>query len=127
MTKADTTQAADKAIATWAAAWAESSTESVQRMLVQVWAEDGQYTDSNTVLKGRAEVADYIVKFQQRLPGARFVYSKPNMHHGFLRFAWQLLLMDGTIRNEGMDFAELGPDGRFRTIVGFFGPPPSAK
>jgi hypothetical protein len=71
MTKADTTQAADKAIATWAAAWAESSTESMQRMLEQVWAEDGQYTDPNTVLKGRAEVAEYIVKFQQRLPGAR--------------------------------------------------------
>lgn len=75
MTTADTAQAADKAIATWAAAWAESRTESIQRMLEQGWAEDGQYTDPNTVLKGRAEVAEYIVKFQQRLPGARFVYS----------------------------------------------------
>ena len=126
MTTADTAQAADKAIATWAAAWAESSTESIQRLLERVWAADGQYTDPNVVLKGRAEVAKYIVEFQQRLPGARFVYSKPNVHHVFLRFAWQLLLVDSTVRNEGMDFAELGPDGRFRTIVGFFGPPPSA-
>ena len=126
MTTADTAQAAEKAIATWGAAWAEARPESIQRLLEQCWAEDGQYTDPNTVLKGRAEVAECIVKFQQRLPGARFVASKPNMHHGFLRFAWQLLLADGTVRNEGMDFAELGPDGRFRTIVGFFGPPPSA-
>ena len=68
MTKADTTQAADKAIAAWAAAWAESRAESIQRMLEEGWAEDGQYTDPNTVLKGRAEVAEYIVTVPAAVP-----------------------------------------------------------
>jgi hypothetical protein len=46
-----------------------------------------------------------------------------DVHHGIARFAWHVVQADGTCLPEGLDIAELSPDGtRIRRIVGFFGP-----
>lgn len=48
-------------------------------------------------------------------------------HHGWVRFAWEVSGPDrepievNEIRVEGIDVAELAPDGRFRTVVMFHG------
>lgn len=54
-------------------------------------------------------------------------------HHGWFRFAWEVSTEDGLVievdgvRVEGIDLVELGPDGRFATVVMFHGlVPPDA-
>ena len=42
-------------------------------------------------------------------------------HHDHHRFGWELAAADGTVAVEGIDVAEIGPDGRFVRITGFFG------
>ena len=42
-------------------------------------------------------------------------------HHDHHRFGWELAAADGTVAVEGIDVAEVGPDGRFVRITGFFG------
>jgi hypothetical protein len=44
------------------------------------------------------------------------------MHHEKLRFTWRMLLADGKVLLEGIDFGELSTDGKLHRIVGFFGP-----
>jgi hypothetical protein len=39
-----------------------------------------------------------------------------------VRFAWQVILADGTRLPEGIDFAEITSDNKIRRIMGFFGP-----
>jgi hypothetical protein len=39
-----------------------------------------------------------------------------------LRFTWKFVGKDGKTVIEGIDFGELGPDGKLQKIVGFFGP-----
>jgi hypothetical protein len=60
-------------------------------------------------------------------PGARIIMtSDTDSHHHYVRFGWKLVGLEGETLVEGIDFGELGPDGRLQKIVGFFGPlPPS--
>ncbi len=39
-----------------------------------------------------------------------------------MRFGWRMLGPAGETVLDGMDFVELGGDGRIRLVVGFFGP-----
>jgi hypothetical protein len=43
------------------------------------------------------------------------------VHHAVARFTWKMVLADGTSLPEGIDFAEIGSDGKLTRIVGFFG------
>lgn len=63
-----------------------------------------------------------------RPAGARLrLRGGTDAHHGWVRFAWEVSGPDGEpievkgIRIEGIDVAELAPDGRFRTVVMFHG------
>jgi hypothetical protein len=43
-------------------------------------------------------------------------------HHEKFRFTWRMVLADGKVFLEGIDFGELNSDGKLHRIVGFFGP-----
>ena len=58
----------------------------------------------------------------RQLPGHRFARTSGiDSHHDHHRFGWELAATDGTVAVEGIDVAEVGPDGRFVRITGFFG------
>ena len=58
----------------------------------------------------------------RQLPGHRFARTSGlDSHHDHHRFGWELAAADGTVAVEGIDVAEIGPDGRFVRITGFFG------
>ncbi len=42
-------------------------------------------------------------------------------HHGFARYGWAMVAVDGSITPTGTDVASFGDDGRLTRIVGFFG------
>ena len=110
-------------IATYAAAWSEPDREARQKLLEAVFAADGTYTDPTVDLASRTALVDHIGQFLDGSPGAKIeATSLADSHHGSLRFAWRLVLPDGKVAVEGLDFGELSPDGKIRRIVGFFGP-----
>lgn len=62
--------------------------------------------------------------FQARFPGHTIdPTSGVDSNGAALRFSWALRRGDQVV-NEGMDFADVAPDGRLRRIAGFFGPLP---
>lgn len=110
-------------IASYAAAWGEPDRTARERLLERVFAADGTYTDPTVDLAGRAALVTHIGQFQERSPGARIEpISVVDAHHGQLRFAWRLVMPNGTVVVEGLDYGELTSEGKIKRIVGFFGP-----
>lgn len=112
-------------VQTYAQSWNETD-EGVRSELLEVaWGDDAQYTDPTAHVRGRHELVRHIGGFQEQWPGARIEMSSGvDLHHRMLRFRWQMIGPDGTVTLEGMDFGEVGDDGRLQRIVGFFGPFP---
>ena len=111
----------------YGAAWAERDDGRRSELLEGAWADDGVYTDPTAHVEGRSALAAHIGDFAERMPGHRIVISTGVDAHGaHLRFGWRMLAPDGAAVLEGMDYGELGPDGRLARIVGFFGPFPEA-
>lgn len=107
----------------YAGAWSEPDRARRQQLLDRAWAEDGTYTDPTAHVAGRTALVEHIGGFFGQFPGARLeVASAIDAHHQHLRFAWRMVLGDGSVFVEGIDIGELSPDGRLHRIVGFFGP-----
>ena len=116
----------DAAVVAYCAAWNTTDRSARDRLLADVWALDGVYSDPDpTLTRGRAALSDAITEFQHHYPGSRFRCSAPQEHHRAMRVSWILLRPDGTQVTEGMDFYDLAPDGRITRVVGFFGAPPA--
>jgi hypothetical protein len=115
----------DEVVAGYAAAWCEPDEAARRHLLERAWADEGVYCDPTATVEGREALVAHIGEFHERLPGTRIVAaSGVDEHHGYLRFAWQVVAPDGVVTGEGVDFAELDGDGRLKLIVGFFGPLP---
>ena len=105
------------------AAWCEPDRARRQQLLERVWAEDGIYTDPTARVAGRTQFVDHIGGFFKQFPQARLeVTSGVDAHHEVIRFTWRMVLADGKVLVEGIDFGELAADGKLQRIVGFFGP-----
>lgn len=110
----------------YARAWNEPDEALRRGLLDDAWSERGRYTDPAADVVGRDALVRHIVGFQQRFPGTRIeLASGIDSHHHAVRFAWRMIGPDGAVTVEGMDFGELGADGRLERIVGFFGPFPA--
>ena len=110
-------------IALYNRAWSEPDYVLRQKLLDQIWPEDGTYTDPTAHVSGRKALVDHIDGFFDHFPGAHFVVTSGiDTHHQNLRFTWRMVLADGSVAVEGIDFSELSPDGKLQRIVGFFGP-----
>jgi|1185.fasta_scaffold03675_3 hypothetical protein len=118
---------AAEVVAAYGAAWDEQDEQARRALLERAWTDDGTYTDPTAHAEGREGLVAHIGGFHARMPGFRIVIaSGVDGHGGCLRFAWQMLDPQGEVALEGLDFAEQGPDGRLKRIVGFFGPLPPA-
>lgn len=107
----------------YTAAWCEPDHALRQEALERVWAEDGTYTDPTAHVVGRRELIEHIGGFFEQFPGARIeLTSGIDAHHEKIRFTWRMVLADGKVFLEGVDFGELSADGKLHRIVGFFGP-----
>ena len=105
-------------------AWGEGDAAHRSAMLAEVLAEGATYADPTASVTGVAALATHIGTVLVSKPGAKVSRtSRVDVHHAVARFAWQMVLADGTALPEGVDFVELAPDGaRIRSITGFFGP-----
>jgi hypothetical protein len=108
----------------YCAVWSEPNPERRAALLAEVWAVEATYTDPRVHATTAAELLAYIEKILAHRPGAQVVRTSAlDEHHGWARFAWHVVLADGTALPEGLDLVEFTPDGqRILRIVGFFGP-----
>lgn len=116
----------EEVVAAYLSAWNESDEHARAALLERCWAKGATYTDPTAHVEGRAALRDHIGGFQQQMPGSKLARtSGVDQHHGCIRFTWALRGPDGTQTMEGIDFGELGADGRLSRIAGFFGLPPA--
>jgi hypothetical protein len=116
------------AVVAYCAAWNTADRAERLRLLAQVWAPDGVYSDPEpTLAVGRAALSNAISTFHHDYPGMYFRCSAPQVHHGVMRVTWILFRPDGSERLRGTDFSELAAGGRIRRVTGFFGAPPGGQ
>jgi hypothetical protein len=107
----------------YCAAWSEADAARRAALLARVWSPGASYTDPRAQLVGADQLAAHIAKVLAQRPGARVVRTSAiDLHHGLARFTWRVVQADGSMLPEGIDFAEISPDGKLLRIVGFFGP-----
>jgi hypothetical protein len=114
-------------VAAYGAAWNETDEEKRRKLLEQSWADDGIYQDPTGRAEGRDALVAHIGGFQQMMPGNVIDNTSGVDTYGeIFRFSWAMRGPDGMVALEGMDFGEVAPDGRLKSISGFFGPFPEA-
>jgi hypothetical protein len=115
---ADTTTIVD----TYLATLNEPDAKRRARLIEQAWADNGRYVDPMLEADGHAALGDMVAGVQAKFPGHRFRRrSGVDTHHDQLRFAWDLVNLDGAVVVAGLDVGALAADGRLQRITGFFG------
>lgn len=119
-----TISAVKELIEQYCAVWNEPDPKGRAKLLAEVWGPGATYTDPSVHAATPEELLTHIAKVRDKRPGSKVVVtSAVDLHHGVARFAWHVVQADGTALPEGLDIAELTPDGkRISRILGFFGP-----
>lgn len=108
--------------------WYEADQARRQQIIAGAWAESGRYVDPLQEAKGHDALSAMSAAIQQQFPGHTFRRtSGVDAHHDQVRFGWELLAPDGSVRAAGIDVGEIDPDGRLTSITGFFGDLPAAS
>ncbi|MFT3664732.1 nuclear transport factor 2 family protein [Piscinibacter sp.] len=111
-------------IDTYCDGWSAPTPEERERLIRATLADDATYCDPRADDLPVPDLLAHISGVQAKRPGAKVVRtSAVDVHHGFARFHWHVVLPDGTTLPEGLDVVELSPDGkRIQHVLGFFGP-----
>jgi hypothetical protein len=89
------------------------------------WAENGIYSDPTAQVSGREALVQHLGRLIEHFADQRVLLTSGiDEHHGLLQFTWARVGSDGRKIRKGIDFGEVGADGRLVRITGFFGPPP---
>jgi hypothetical protein len=109
-------------IDTYLTAYGEPDPATREELIARAWADDGRLVDPPMQAVGHAEIHAMAAAVQQQFPGARFRRaSTVQEHHGFARYAWELIDEQDAVALTGMDLAEVGSDGCLTRVIGFFG------
>lgn len=104
----------------------EPDREKRSALLEKVWAEDGSLTDPPLAGVGYDGLHQFAETVCEHYTGQKFRrVSGVDVHHDRFRYAWELVAPDGTVTVAGIDVGDLAPDGRLRTVTGFFGDLPA--
>lgn len=108
-------------------AWCEPDTDKRRALLEIAWAENGLYQDPSGEALGSESLVRHIGQVHAQFPRARIeLTSGVDQHHDRIRFAWRLVVADGSVLVSGLDIGRVGSDGRLTEIIGFFGAQPPA-
>lgn len=113
----------------YAEAWNETNAQKRRELLTAACSPGIRFLQEgfDHEVVGLDELDQTIADYQSTWPegvAVRVEITTPiQSHHGFGRgdFVWIV----GDERSYGTDFAEMGDDGRMKTIVVFFDPPPN--
>lgn len=117
-----TATAVAAAVDAYLSAYGEPDRARRDALIRRAWAEDGRLIDPPLVGEGHRGISLMAEAVQAQFAGHGFRrVSGIDVHHGHLRFAWELVGPDGQVALAGMDAGELAGDGRLRRVTGFFG------
>ena len=106
-------------IDTYLAAWNETDPAARRRLIDEMWAPDGRYTDPLADIAGRDQLDAVIAAAQAQFAGLEFSLAGPvDAHHHIARFTWQLGPRGGEPVVVGFDVAAI-EDGRIASVQGF--------
>lgn len=109
------------------AAWNETDPTARRRLVDELWAEDGRYTDPLVVAEGREAVDATLAAVQGQFAGLVFTLGGPvDAHHDIARFTWELGPQGGAALAVGFDVLVADADGRIARVHGFLDKVPSA-
>lgn len=106
-------------VGAWFDAWAAEDTAMRLACLARCLADDGELRDDVAALTGHAAIERHLATSRMFMKGVDLVpLGEPDLVHSVVRFGWQAV-RGGAVLVRGVNFAELGPDGRFRGVHGF--------
>ena len=109
------------------AAWNETDASRRRKLVDELWAEDGSYTDPLADAHGREEIDGLIGAVQQQFPDFAFTLGgMVDTHHDQARFTWELGPDGSDAIVVGFDVAQRDADGRLSLVLGFLDKVPSA-
>lgn len=111
------TEAAERAVDTYFAAWNERDEAGRRRLLEAAVTDDCELTGPTGTFRGREAILRLIVALQGRMGGAVTVRSGPVEVDRDIRFPWQVRSTSGEALLGGVDVVEMGADGRLSRIA----------
>jgi hypothetical protein len=118
-TTTDTTTAV---IDAYISMWNEEDPDRRAALIAEAWTDDADYLDPLLEAQGPTGLSEMVATVHGHYPGHRFRrLTAVDVHHDRVRFGWDLVAPDGAVFVAGLDVGTLAPDGRLRTITGFFG------
>lgn len=118
MTMTDTTTTL---VDNYLAAWNETDPDARSKLISQIWADDGVYTDPMASVTGTAAIDQVIAGAQGQFAGLRFVRGDVlEAHHNIARFTWELVPENGGEPIVvGFDVAAVDADDKITSVYGF--------
>lgn len=106
------------------AMWNETGRAQRRAAIAATWTPDGSYVDPMFAVQGTDALEAMVEGVQAQFPGYRFrLTSSVDAHHDRARWDWELASPDGSPpAASGIDLAVLAPDGKLRSVTGFFAP-----
>jgi hypothetical protein len=109
------------------AVWNETDPAARRRLIGEVFAADGRYTDPLADVRGADALDTVVGAAQAQFPGLVFTLGGAvDAHHGIARFTWELGPAGGDALVIGFDVAVTGEDGLIHSVLGFLDKVPSA-
>jgi hypothetical protein len=100
--------------------WNETDPVARRKLIDEVWAADGEYTDPLAEARGRAQIDAVIAAVQSQFPGLVFTQAGPvDAHHRQARFRWALGPEGEESLVEGFDVAVIDEQNKVTTVLGF--------
>ncbi|NJM75947.1 MAG: SnoaL-like domain-containing protein [Acaryochloridaceae cyanobacterium RU_4_10] len=104
------------------AAWNTLDPEQRSTAMQAIVADNCYYADAHLpdALTSREAHDRFITQFRTKFPDFSLQLDSPTQgHHGYYRFGWQLLKVDGSVFTKGMYFGEINDEGKICKIIGF--------
>ena len=114
----------DAVLTDYVAAWSEADATKRNAKLAASVAKDVYYADITPVKTTTlADLSKHMGSLITKYRGVRMKkLSGPDLHHDRMRFLWARTDTTDAPIADGLDFMEVGPDGKFTRIVGHFDP-----
>ncbi|KJK57448.1 nuclear transport factor 2 family protein [Saccharothrix sp. ST-888] len=108
------------------AVWNENDQPARRKLIDELWAEGGRYTDPLVDAQGREAIDATIGAAQAQFPGLVFTLGPVDAHHHLARFTWDLGPAGGEALVVGFDVVAVDEDGRLTSVLGFLDKVPAA-
>lgn len=113
---------AESAVDRFLAAWAEPDSERRRVLLEGCFEPDGLYRDAYGYVPGLDGLNTFIGNARKFMPGLALIRTGPvRQAHGAICYPWTMNGPDGAVMSRGLSAGECSPEGRIRTLTGFWG------